>query len=149
MHRGLWLPRCRKKPFFPLCPCRTPGHTRPGNSARLPPSRHTAYAPSGITHTRSQHFASALQDFCSNSLRAAHFVVRAVYDTVVLDSRGSRIRTETRGVKLSGVPVKSAESTLSSFWSSCHGTALGTIVKLNLVRMLSQYSLRRSRYKHP
>src|SRR5215470_9188025 len=84
MHRGLWLPRCRKKPFFPLCPCRTAGHTRSGNSARLPPSRHTAYAPSGITHTRSQHFASALQDFCSNSLRAAHFVVRAVYDTVVL-----------------------------------------------------------------
>src|SRR5215472_6641757 len=91
MHRGLWLPRCRKKPFFPLCPCRTAGPTRPGNSARLPPSRHTAYAPSGITHTRSQHFASALQDFCSNSLHAAHFVVRAVYDTVVLGSHAAAI----------------------------------------------------------
>src|SRR5262249_26193821 len=81
---GVWLPGRGKKPFFPLCPCRTAGPTRPENSARLPPSRHAAYAPSGIIHLRSQHFASSLQDSCSNSLHAARFVVLAVYDTVVL-----------------------------------------------------------------
>src|SRR5215470_11763765 len=84
MHRGLWLLGCGKEPFFPLCPCRTAGPTRPENSARLPPPRHTAYAPSGIIHIRSQHSVSGLQDFCSNSLHAAHFVARNVYDTVVL-----------------------------------------------------------------
>ena len=65
MHRGLWLPGCGKKSFFPLCPCRTVGPTRPENSARLPPSRHTACAPSGIIHTRSLHYESGSQDFSS------------------------------------------------------------------------------------
>src|SRR5215472_1231555 len=87
MHRGVWLPGRGKKPFFPLCPCRTAGPTRPENSARLPPSRHAAYAPSGIIHLRSQHFASSLQDSCSNSLHAARFVVLGVYDTVVIEGR--------------------------------------------------------------
>src|SRR5215472_7069047 len=84
MHRGVWLPGRGKRPFFPLCPCRTAGPTRPENSARLPPSRHAAYAPSGIIHLRSQHFASRLQDSYSNSLYAVRFVVLVVYDTVVL-----------------------------------------------------------------
>src|SRR5215470_18006614 len=96
MHRGLWLLGCGKEPFFPLCPCRTAGPMRPENSARLPPPRHTAYAPSGIIHIRSQHSVSGLQGFCSNSLHAAHFVARNVYDTVVLENQKLQYAMEER-----------------------------------------------------
>ncbi len=84
LHRRLWFPRRREKPFFPLSARRPSRIISAPAPTGIPPAR-VASAPSGIILPLSQLFVSKSVVNFSGSFPAALFVAFAVYNTVVLE----------------------------------------------------------------
>src|SRR5215469_16186246 len=94
LYCGLWVPGGRTEPFFPLCPCRSTGLTRPRSATSVPPSGFARYVSSAIILSRSPPYDKPLLAFSCGSCPAVRFVELHFYNTVVLGLIGFHSRVE-------------------------------------------------------
>src|SRR5260370_28258608 len=84
LYCGLWVPRSRAEPFFPLCPSWSTGTIQPQDAAPVPPSGIAGFASSGIIPGRLPHSDKPSPGFFFDNSPVVLFVELHIYNTVVL-----------------------------------------------------------------
>src|SRR5260370_38211830 len=91
LYCGLWVPRSRAEPFFPLCPSWSTGTIHPQDAAPVPPSGIAGFASSGIIPGRLPHSDKPSPGFFFDNSPVVLFVELHIYNTVVLAARGESL----------------------------------------------------------